>query len=45
MRPVPSCTQVTVDSAKIRFTALGVFDETQDVSLGDDAVSVTGPCQ
>jgi hypothetical protein len=36
---------MTVETARIRFTALGLFDETQNVPLGDEAVSVTGPCQ
>ena len=35
---------ISVPQVALHFSTLGVFDETQEVSLGDQAVSVTGRC-
>jgi hypothetical protein len=37
--------QITVPTAGLHFTTLGILGQTQQVPLGDQAVSVTGRCQ
>jgi hypothetical protein len=45
IQPDIACdSQITAPSMTLHFTTLGVFDETQQVPLGDEAVSVTGRC-
>jgi len=45
IKPNIACNeQITVPNAALHFTTFGVFSQTQEVSLGDQAVSVTGRC-